>query len=570
MATRVAFVRLLIKLEVLGPVPVIVGKGVCLLVGESSRGPNLTPVAMTSSSYAAQYFHSGDLKEAIELAFGQGVPVVYAIRVLDTTSGANTESHVASAKFSDGCTIPHASDVLTITAGSNGAWGNSVKITMSDGGYIATERNDNMIGDNTVGPYFLTNADIVVSTSNHVTVNAIDFPIVYAPTPCITKGCQIDQANGTITFYSNEAPTTSDVIAYNIKYATRNVEITDGIDTIKMNNVSSLIRMVAKLETTGWVIGTIGYGETHLPELGAARVPKVTMLAGGKDGQTVTVSDWEEALNNGFEGCTQLIGAPETVAFTTGTCTLAHDLIPVMDAGLEEWASTYHPAQGFVPAEPNMTVAELLDLASGYSNRLLTIVGNAWDLSETPVSGKCIAVARAGKEAACALGESAALPRNAMNGLYGLLNTFNQAEADTLTMSSDARVDVIIKTRGIRPYVGITTDQTWQFLRTVDNRTINAVIIASNQIAGQFFHEKRTPEIMAALETSIESYMEDLKKSQCVRAYNCKVTPNAADTGRVDILLQMENIGHIERIDMTMQVGIITGPGENHAVTDQA
>jgi hypothetical protein len=440
---------------------------------------------------------------------------------------------------------------------------------MSDGGYVATERNDNMIGDGTVGPYFMTNADIIVSASNQVTVSGVNHPIVYAPTPCVTGGCEIDKVNGTITFYAGEAPTTSQVIAYNLKYATRNVEITDGVDTITMNNISSLVRMVAKLESTGWVVGTIGSGETHLPELGAARVPKVTMLTGGLDGIAVTVADWEEAAYNGFEGCTQLIGAPETVAFTTGTCTVAHDLIPVMDATLTEWASTFHPAQGFVPADPNMSVAQLLDLASGYSNRLMTIVGNAWDLSETPSTGKCIAVARAAKEAACALGESAALPRNAMNGLYGLLNTFNQAEADTLTMSSDSRVDVIIKTRGIRPYVGITTDQTWQFLRTVDNRTINAVIIAANQIAGQFFHEKRTPEIMAALEASIESYMENLKKSQCLRAYTCNVWPNATDTGRVDIELNMENIGHIERIDLKLSVGIISGPGENHSVTDQ-
>ena len=148
-----------------------------------------------------------------------------------------------------------------------------------------------------------------------------------------------------------------------------------------------------------------------------------------------------------------------------------------------------------------------------------------------------------------------------MNGLNGLLNTYDQTDVDVMTQDTDARADVIIKSRGIRPYVGITTDQTWQFLRTVDNRTINYVIVASDQIARQYFHEKRTGTIMSAMEQSIKAILNDLMRDENIRAYSIEVTPDETDTGKVNIHLCMENIGHIERIDETIAVGILSDQG---------
>ena len=149
-----------------------------------------------------------------------------------------------------------------------------------------------------------------------------------------------------------------------------------------------------------------------------------------------------------------------------------------------------------------------------------------------------------------------------------IYNTFDQDEVDTLTQATDASVDAIIKSRGIRPYVGITTDQTWQFLRTVDNRTINWVIVCSNEIAQQYFHEKRTNAVMASMKASIESVLQDLLRNENIRAYKLDVYPSDTDTGKVFVDISMENIGHIERIDETIAVGILNENEDTSVVTE--
>ena len=545
------FVRLIIKLETVGPVPVIVGKGVVLLVGRSVRGPVDEAVAMTSSSAAKTYFYSGGLKDGIELAFAQGAPVVYAVRVLG--SGHAT----ASVTLNDGLGTPN--DVVTISAKSPGLWGNAVSIKVLEGSYKATETTPYAIpGAGTVGPYYTQYANIIANDSaNWVRVDGVPYTeangkLVYTAPP--TDGqVYVNTIDGSITFGTPVAATS--LITYSLKYKTVKLVVTDNETTYTYDNISSLTKLVARLIGTGFVSATKIVGETHLP---ATSVTPFA-LSGGLDGTSISTSDWEKALRVGGAAAAELVGAPQTCALTEyeveeGT----HDLIPVLDAWSMEMANDFHPCQCFIGVAPNLTAEQVLDIAAGYSNRLLTIVANSWDNSTT---SRNIAVARAGKEAAVALGESAALPRNAMNGLNGLLNTYDQTDVDVMTQDTDARADVIIKSRGIRPYVGITTDQTWQFLRTVDNRTINYVIVASDQIARQYFHEKRTGTIMSAMKQSIKAILNDLMRDENIRAYSIDVTPDETDTGKVNIHLCMENIGHIERIDETIAVGILSDQG---------
>jgi len=545
------FVRLIIKLETVGPVPVIVGKGVVLLVGRSVRGPVDEAVAMTSSSAAKTYFYSGGLKDAIELAFAQGAPVVYAVRVLGTGHAT------ASVTLNDGLSVPN--DVVTIEAKSPGLWGNAVSIKVLEGSYKATETTPYAIpGAGTVGPYYTQYTNIIANDSaNWVRVDGVPYTeangkLVYTAPPTDGK-VYVNTTDGSITFGTPVAATS--LITYSLKYKTVKLVVTDNETTYTYDNISSLTKLVARLIGTGFVSATKIAGETHLP---ATSVTPFA-LSGGLDGTSISTSDWEKALRVGGAAAAELVGAPQTCALTEyeveeGT----HDLIPVLDAWSMEMANDFHPCQCFIGVAPNLTAEQVLDIAAGYSNRLLTIVANSWDNSTT---SRNIAVARAGKEAAVALGESAALPRNAMNGLNGLLNTYDQTDVDVMTQDTDARADVIIKSRGIRPYVGITTDQTWQFLRTVDNRTINYVIVASDQIARQYFHEKRTGTVMSAMKQSIKAILNDLMRDENIRAYSIEVTPDETDTGKVNIHLCMENIGHIERIDETIAVGILSDQG---------
>jgi hypothetical protein len=151
---------------------------------------------------------------------------------------------------------------------------------------------------------------------------------------------------------------------------------------------------------------------------------------------------------------------------------------------------------------------------------------------------------------------------NAMNGLSGILNSFNQSETDVLTTGG---LDVIIKKRGILPYIGISTATDWQFMRCTDNRTINFVIIACEYICRQFYHHKRTRYTLSSIKQSIVQMLEDLKTQENIRMYEVTVSAHPTDTGRVNIDLTMENIGHIERFRQVLNVGIM-GSGDTTSV----
>lgn len=534
-----AFVGLVIELRAIGPVPITIGRGICGLVGTSERGPVNEAVALGLPSTVRRLYHSGDLKEAGELAFEQGCPVVYAVRVLGSGNAK------ASAEVNDGASSP--ATVGTFYASSEGIWGNSVVITITDGEYKATDV-EIFPGDGTTGPYAVEQRDIQESTTNYVKVNGVSKTIVYTPEEMASGKVYVNKDTGTLTFYTGQAPAVTDLISVSLKYTTRNITITDNDNTETYRNIRDLTELTAKLANSALAVFEAEVGETHLPK------PYTFALTGGDDGDPITTDDWEDAL--------ELLGntiAPTTVAITSyevdeGT----YDLIPVLDGFVKWMASKFTPCLGFVSAAENETVDNLLDLASGYNNEHLVIEGNGWDYSSPR---KNLAVAHAAKEASLSLGESSARSDNALNGISDLLVTFNQSECDALTRGG---INVFIKKaatnlRGIKPYVSITTSTDWQFMRTVDMRTVDWIITCLDYICKQFYHQRITDEVLAALKGSIEAILKEQKTLGNVKKYVVEVLPNETDTNRVDIELLMQNIGHIERVRATFGVGVITG-----------
>lgn len=541
-----AWVGLTIELRAIGPVPVIVGTGILLLVGQSTRGPSTEAIVMNSRSDAYKYFHSGDLKEAIELAFGNACPVVFGIRVLGTGAAK------ATVTLNDGLGVPN--DCLSVVAQSEGNWGNSVVITVAYGDYNGTEYNASLPGDGGTSPYYTSMHDLVQSSANWVKVNGVAKTIVYTAEELASGKVYVNTTNGSLTFYTGQWPAITDLISYRLKYKTKKVTITDNEKTYIFNNIPSIVHMIADFAETGLAIADDVAGETHLPVNGTYN------LTGGSDGAAITVDDWETAMDVGGEYATELVGGPTAVALTDYEVESAtNDLVPALDAFLADMENDFHPCLGFIPMAPNSTINEALELAAGYNNRLLSIVVNGWDGSTTP---KNIAIARAARECSVALGESAAMALNAMKGLNGLLTTYNQSEADILTTGG---LDVIIKKRGILPYLGISTATDWQFMRCVDNRTINFVIIACEYICRQYYHHKRTRYTLSSIKQSLAQMLQDLKDAENIREYEVTVSAHPTDTGRVNIDLTMENIGHIERFRQIMNVGVM-GTGDTTSV----
>ena len=530
-----SLVGITLELRPMGPVPVTIGTGIVGIVGTSSWGP-VEAVGLTSASLVKTLYDAGDLKEAGELAFYQGVPNVYLVRVL----GAGYAT--ASADLVDGGSP--AVTVGTLRGRSPGVKGNSFSYKIENGDYKGTDVEIFNGQGVTVLEYALDRDDLVEDSSNYVKVNGVSKELVYnEPT---TGKVYVNKTKGTINFFTGQGPTTADQISVSIKFNSRKMTVYDGTYQYVFNNIKSLEDLQAKLAESNIVEFVPAANVTHLPKATPGGV-----LSGGSDGSTITTNDWVAALNRLAAEV-----SPTTVALTQYEVSAGtYDLVPILDGWLTYMANQFRPCLGFVACKKNEDKGKIMDLCAGYNNRLLTIVANAWDAGEYQQN---IAVARAAKEAACALGESAARSYNSMNGLEGLLQIFSDDDVDTLSRNG---ADVIILKRGIRPYLGISTATDWQFMRCVDNRTINWVILAVKHITDQFYHERRTKTVLTSLKASIVSVLEEQIELENIRAYTLSVSAHPIDTGRVDIDLQMENIGHIERFRVLMQVGVMEGGG---------
>ena len=525
-------VALWLDLTPRGPTEVVVGYGICLLVGESNRGAANEAIGMSSAMMADKLYHSGDLKEAIELAFGNACSVVYAYRVLGSGNAK------ASLDLEDG--LSPANTVGTLYAKSEGAWGNGITMKIEYHAYDGTYY-DVFVGDGTVGPYDLDVWNLVESATNYVKVNGVAKTIVYTPGELASGKVYANKTDGSLTFYVGEGPAASDQVICSFRYKVLKITITDGVTTKILYNIRDLTDMAAQINSTTLADFVPADGETHLPAIGSD-----FKLTGGSDGAAITVDDWENALLDAMKYVT-----PQTVAICDNEVSPGtYDLVGILDGFLRDMASEYKPMCGFVGCDANETIGDLQDLAGGFDNMHLTIVANPWDKNSSPRQN--MAVARAAQEAAVALGK--ACPRIAIGGVNGLLNEYDSPDVVTLT---GGRLDVLHKKEGIKSFQGINTATVSQWKRTVDVRTINWCIIMVKTITDQWYFRKNTTKNRAALRASIINQLEDLVRQEII--YDNHSVDVWADTdaapNKVYIDMGIQPVGHMEIFHVTLEIG---------------
>ena len=212
-----------ITLEAVGPITSQTTSHSVLLLGEAARGPT-DLVGLTSALSARAYYGSGDLCEAIEDAFGEGAPRVFAKRILGEGYA------IADADLVD--TQTPANTVATIKAKSAGAWGNGVSVTISTGAIKHAEQ-DYFAGNGLDAAYALSQADFInpQPSSAYVRVNGVDKTIVYTTETLAAGTVFLDVDKGTLKFYTSELPTEADQVTYSLWYYGVDVLITDNITT---------------------------------------------------------------------------------------------------------------------------------------------------------------------------------------------------------------------------------------------------------------------------------------------------------------------------------------------------
>lgn len=175
-------VGLTIRMGIMGSTPVQLGTNVMAAIGEATHGPAMTVMPLTSEYETSLYYKSGPLARAGRVAFAQGLPAGYFVRVLG-------EGYKSAKKYvHDGIT------------------------------YVSEEE---FFGDGKEGPYPLENKCYTDSDTNSVKIvkgeTEKEFTIVYTPEELVgmkvgeggypdTYTVYLDQENGTLTFYTDEGP----------------------------------------------------------------------------------------------------------------------------------------------------------------------------------------------------------------------------------------------------------------------------------------------------------------------------------------------------------------------------
>lgn len=539
------FLRHTILLESAGTVTVLRGRGVVLGIGPADRGPAMTPYGINGSqtSLIKSVFYSGPLATDLQTAAAQGASALYAINVRGegyaTATLAVTDSQTPGVATG------------TFDATGPGTWGNIPTIKIDDGdidGFVT----ETLTGNGTTVPYALLYSDILHETvdTNICRVGATTKTLVYTGTPDPGEAL-IDPVTGKLSFATGEWPTTSQQVLVRYRYASRKITIQDegGVPAIVYNNLRTQVAVEAALRSSTICQYTPATGITHLPETMAA-----TPMAGGLDGRTPTVEDWQAAFNIALEELPASV-YPSTVFTTTHSATQGQsDVVALMDAFLWQMSrrpiGKMKPCQGFVSLDSTWTADQMAEFRSGYTNLWMTLLTNGYDENE-----KNLAPARAGQEAALALGTSAATESNSLKGISGLLWQWDDNEREVLNR---AGLEVLVKEDGVRPYVGVSTDTDDNFFRCVDVRTIIETIIIIDGMAHKFLNERRTLTNLGRLQSSIHLMLAELASNSVLDYFSVLVTPNASNRNGVDIAVDIQPVGHMETFNTVLRSGYIS------------
>ncbi len=539
MGNQYNFLRHVVTLESIGQVAVTVGRGVVVGIGTADRGPAMVPygIAASSASKIKKTYYAGKLKEGLEAAADQGCSIVYGVRVMG--SGYAT----ASLEVEDSL----GNVVGRYSATGPGVSGNIPTITHERGDLHFTTV-ESFAGNGGTSAYALLYNDIYESTVNYVEVAGVRKTLVYTGDPDPGEA-KIDKDAATLSFSALEWPTSAQKVEVRYKAWSRKVTITDvdaGTQPMVYNNIKSLTMLAAKMKNDALVTFEAETGATHLPAVLAA-----TNMAGGLDGDPIAEDDWEAAFNAVVENLPANVYPSAVFATDYGIAEGQIEIVALMDAFLTKMANKpvgkMSPCQGFITLDQTAEAEDLTDLVAGYNNLFMTLISNGYDDTEADIAG-----ARAGQEASLALGTSPAVDDNSLKGIEGLLFQWDDSEREVLNA---AGLEVMIKETGVHPYVGVTTNLDDSFYRTVDVRTICAVIIIVDQIVKKFMNERRTATNLARMQASIDVLLNKYLAAGVLDTYTLSVTPTESDHNAVDIALKIQPVGHIERVQTWMGVG---------------
>lgn len=544
-----------VRLYPTGEIPVNVSQNILGIIGTASAGPAMTVYGCTSSQQVKNTYISGPLCRAGQLAFYNSLQDAYMVRVLG--SGYATASY----QLVDGL----GNNAGLLSAASDGNRGNSAKLKIENGTFHSHD-DEYFPGDGTVGPYYLEFADLIGpwpssgTDKNSVTVDAVAFTPVYTVGGLTSGKVYVNTSAGSLTFYTGEAPSAYSNITVNIAYRTRKISVIDGSTTFPtIDNRSDQASIAAALADNSYVNYTADSTITHLPAIGTYS------LAGGSDGAAITSNDWDlaiQALRDYLDVVQTGITAVTLTQTSVDDDDHSYDLLSLAEGHCAEMEQDWEPCLWVLGGQENETVADMIQIVSPHAHRNMIFVANPHGNERDPPRTNGW-IALAAREAQIGLGDDTGerSSLNALMGMQGLLTTYRR---DTVRGLQNNRITCLVKEdAGMFPNWSRTLGIDWQFADAVDNRTVNYILRMLYKICKQFYFKKNIPSVREDLKGSIAQELNNLLARYVAVKYILEVRgPGDAgysytDNGRVDINLQVENVGHIKRIYIDYGVGIL-------------
>jgi len=537
------------------------------VIGTASKGKIGEPTLLSSYAEAQQQFGKYDsfyddpaltnpradsltMTRALEQIFGNGATTVFAVRIAGSTAAK------ASVTLKNG-----PDDCVTLTAKSEGVWGNDLQINIVNPGPADAAP---FVEDEAVDPAAPTLArrPVLQSARNRithkssvsgVTTNFSGGKIIYAGAPAAGQ-VKIDPASGGLTFAAGFTLNPADELtaSYLVDKA-QGVKVTLRLgaveETFTVASGDDLIADINDVDTpSAWVVATAKTASAKLPN---KSVPSDAFAAfsGGENGESgADYAAGLEALLN--EDVQIIVAAGQDDSFSgelhkhcqkASTDLVKRDRIALVGSALKGGLTS----DAFLDKVSNPGVA---------SDRVIFVAPGikANDTALNPpkvvtLPGAYAAAAVAGLLASFSAHIS---PTNKSLGVSGLEEKFSAAQ---LTQLVKNRVLALEERKSFRIVKGITTDE-GAFTQITTRRIVDFAKFGVRSAAAPYIGLLNNERVRGALRATINSFLTEMVEDEMLVSYELSVTATRDDErkGIAKVTIVLRPTFSIDFIKVTM------------------
>jgi hypothetical protein len=528
------------------------------IAGTANKGPVGEPVLLSTATEAREIFGSYDafvdgtqnelsLVRALELAYDNGASTVFAARIAHGSPQA--------AKFS----VASAGGVCAIlSAKTAGTWGNDLGVNVAaadEGAFIAEET---LAGAAAVN---LSRKPVAKVGRNRIRVriNATglvkEFNITYgaAGTPPVGS-VLIDDATGKVTFEATEAPLAPDTViaAYEVPKA-NSAKVTIARETTEeVYTVADGAHLVSQVNAnSAMVSGANGAQPAQLPTLTAT--PGEFALFGkgtdtpGSNGEAVTDADAKPALE-------KLLNEPVHIVVVAGMddTQIADELKAHCEVASTDKMKADRIA--VVGSRPKATFDQIRN--HKVDSERVVFVAPGFKTTDA-ISGREIALPGA-YTAAVIAGMLSANPAhvsltNKALSVAALESRFTQPQLEQLVQNRVLAAEEP-RGRGIRVVKAIMSSTNSAFHQITTRRIVDYAKYGVRSAASPYIGRLNNERVRAALQSTIQSFLQEMLDDEMVVKFGVEVTATRADEikGIANVTIELQPTFSIDFIRVTM------------------